>query len=95
MMEDSRIYIQEKAIDLLGAIFLLDGSLASRLEQVESSALLYLLNLTPQDPKLKEEFDEMERRWLDDVKPEMDEFKVSEYGRALLSLILKAIESSG
>ncbi len=95
MAEDSWIYIREKAIDLLGAVFLLDGSLASRLKQVESSSLLYLLDRIPPDPKLKEEFEEMERRWLDDVKPEMDELEVSEYERDLFALILKAIESSG
>ena len=89
MAEDSWKYVWDKAQALLRSVFLLDGSLASRLQEVESSSLLYFLDRRPPDPKLKGEFEEMKRRWLDDVKPDMDNRDVSEFGEGLLTLILK------
>jgi len=88
-MEGSWGYIWEKAHDLLRAVFLLNGSLVSRLKQVESSELMYLFVLTPPDPELKEQFEEMARRWTEDVRPELNELQVSGFGRDLLSLIWK------
>ncbi len=89
MAEDSWKYVWDKAQALLRSVFLLDGSLASRLKEVESSSLLYFLDRRPPDPKLKGEFEEMKRRWIDDVKPDMDNRDVSEFGEGLLTLILK------
>lgn len=88
-MEGSWGYIWEKAHDLLRAVFLLNGSLASRLKQVESSELMYLFILMPPDPELKKQFEEMARRWIEDVRPELNELQVSGFGRDLLSLIWK------
>ncbi len=88
-MEDSWGYIWEKAHELLSDAFLLDGSLAERLQKVRADRLLYLLGKTPPDEETKKQFEEMKARWLDDVEPEMDELEVADFGRDLLSLIWK------
>lgn len=87
MMDDSWSYICEKAHELLHGVFLMNGTLAERLQKVRDNRLLYLLGRSPPDEQFKEKFEEMRDRWLNEVEPEMDESDVSDFGRDLLTLI--------